>query len=280
MKKKFSHLVGGILLCSVLVINMLATPSISFAAQESDPEGIENLQYDTVYKYDLNGDKKMDVIKLKELSSDDGVTTLKLYINNKLCLTKKSDFGDFGVQVLDLDKNDNYLDLFIASYPGNDCVMNAFFTRYNGKTLDSEVTFTPKDILNIDKDASSYKIMKLDGNGTFYILNNTECDAIGSFQCYMPFQLKDNKITAVSENTYQLLTIQDKYKAAKSIQAYERTDSKKVAFTVKKGSEVTFEQLYISKSGKAYLRMINSKGQAGWIRTDQKGLFTNALIAG
>jgi hypothetical protein len=157
--------------------------------------------------------------------------------------------------------------------------MNAFFVRYNGKTLAPEVAFTPKDIINKNREASRYKIVKLDGNGKFYIDNYTDCDAIGSFYCYMPFQLKDNAITAVPEKTYKLL-ITHKYKAAKSFQAYEKAGSKKVGYTVKKGNEVTFDKLYISKSGKAYLRMINSKGKVGWIRCDQKGLFTNAFKIG
>lgn len=280
MKKKFSHLVGCTLLCSMLAVIMLAAPNISFAAQENNSEGIVYLQNDTLYKYDLNGDDKVDEIKVKELTSDVGITTLKVYINNKLCLTRKSDMGDFGVQLCDLDKNDNYLDFFIAVYPGNDYVMNAFFTRYNGKTLNPKIAFTPKDIINKNRDAGSYKIAKLSGNGKFYICNYTDCDAIGSFYYYMPFQLKDNAITFVPEKTYKLLTITDKYKAAKSIQVYEKAGSKKVVYTVKKGSEVTFDKLYISKAGKAYLRMIDSKGKTGWIRCDQKGLFTNAYIAG
>ena len=280
MKRKISQLIGSTLLCSILAINMLATPNISFAAQESNPEGIEYLKNDTLYQYDLNGDDKVDEIKVKELTSDEGITTLKLYINSKLCLTRKSDAGGFGVQVCDLDKNDNYLDLFIAVYPGNDYVMNAFFTRYNGKTLDTKVTFAFKDIINKDRNGGSYKIVKLAGNGKFYINDYTDCDTIGSFHCYMPFQLKDSAITFVPEKTYKLLTITDKYKAAKSFQAYEKAGSKKVVYTVKKGNEVTFDKLYISKSGKAYLRMTNSKGKTGWIRCDQKGLFTNANIVG
>lgn len=280
MKRKISHLVVSTVLCSILAFNMLAAPNISFAAQDNNPEGIEYLQNDTIYKYDLNGDDKVDEIKVKELTSDGGKSTLKLYINNKLCLTRKSDVEGFGVQVCDLDKNDNYLDLFIAVYPGNDCVMNAFFVRYNGKALDPEVAFTPKDIINKNRDAYSYKIVKLDDNGKFYIVNYTNCDAIGSFHCYMPFQLKDNAITAVPEKTYKLLLNTDKYKAAKSFQAYKKAGSKKVVYTVKKGNKVNFDKLHILKSGKTYLRMINSKGKVGWIRCDQKGLFTNAIIAG
>lgn len=280
MKRKINHLVRSTLLCSILAINMLATPNISLAAQKSDPEGIEYLQNDTIYKYDLNGDDKVDEIKVKELTLDGGKTTLKLYINNKLCLTSKSDVEGFGVQVCDLDLNDNYLDFFIAVYPGNDYIMNAFFVRYNGKGLDPKVAFTPKDIINKNRNASSYKIVKLDGDGKFYIRNYTDCDAIGSFYYDMPFQLKDNTITAASEKTYKLLTITDKYKADRSFQAYEKAGSEKVIYTVKKGNEVSFDKLYISKSGKAYLRMINSKGKAGWIRCDQKKLFTNAIVAG
>lgn len=80
MKRKISHLVASTLLCSILAINMLTTPNISFAAQESDRTGIEYLKNNTLYKYDLNGDDKEDEIKCK-YTNDDGINTLKLYIN-------------------------------------------------------------------------------------------------------------------------------------------------------------------------------------------------------
>lgn len=281
MKRKISHLFGSTLLCSILAINTLATPKISFAAQESVPEGIVTLKNNTLYKYDLNGDDKVDDVKCKfTYDEGNGNTTLKLYINNKLSLTRKTSCDGFDVKVCDLDKNDKYLDLFICEDAANDCVMNSFFTRYNGKALNPKVAFTPKEILKKNMDANHYELVKLAGNGKFYIRNYTDCDAIGSFNCYRAFQLKDNAITAVPVNTYKLLTIADKYKAAKSFQAYEKAGSKKVVYTVKKGNEVTFDELYISKSGKAYLRMKNANGKTGWIKSDQKNLFVNAIIAG
>lgn len=148
----------------------------------------------------------------------------------------------------DLDKNDNYLDLFIYVDAGNDCILDAFFTRYNGKALDHKVAFTPKDVLDKNMNAGSYEIAKLDGDGRFYIRNYTFCDTIGNFHCYMPFQLKDNAITAVPAKTYKLDKYWStyKYKAAKSFQAYEKAGSKKVIYTIKKGNEVTFDKIYIS----------------------------------
>lgn len=49
MKRKIGQFLGSTLLCSILAINMLVTLNISFAAQESVPKGIKNLQKDTVY---------------------------------------------------------------------------------------------------------------------------------------------------------------------------------------------------------------------------------------
>lgn len=65
-----------------------------------------------------------------------------------------------------------------------------------------------------------------------------------------------------------------KYKAAKEFSVYKKAGSKTVAYKVKKGDTVTFDKMYLSKSGKAYFRMINSKGKKGWIQADQKNLFT------
>jgi uncharacterized protein YgiM (DUF1202 family) len=59
-----------------------------------------------------------------------------------------------------------------------------------------------------------------------------------------------------------------KYKAVKSIKAYEKAGSKKVVYTIKKGEEVTFDELCITKSGNVYLRMIDVNGKKGWIKSN------------
>jgi hypothetical protein len=280
MKKKIIHLIGSTLLCSILAINMLTAPKTSFAAQKNVPKGIVFLKDNTLYKYDLNGDDKVDQIKCKYTNTSKGEFILKLYINNKLSLVNKNFASDYGVRLCDLDKNDNYLDLFIAVYPGNDYVMNAYFTRYNGKALDSKVAFNPQKLNNIF--SSSYEIVKLDGNGKIYIRDYCLSNAIGNFMCDVPFQLKDNTVTTVPVDTYKFDKYYStyQYKATKNFLAYEKAGSKKVAYTVKKGNKVTFDTLYISKSGKAYFRMKGTNGKTGWIQSDQKNLFVNVILAG
>lgn len=282
MKRKISQLVGSTLLCSILAISMLASPKISLAAQENDPEGMVFLEDNKLYKYDLNGDDNVDEIKCKYTNTDEGQFIMKLYINSKLCLTRKSDIDFVFAEVCDLDKEDNFLDLFTYVAGPSDCTFDASFYRYNGKTLDSKVAFTPKDIFDKNTDDRRYRLEKLAGNGKFYISNRTFCDAIGTFNYYRPFQLKDNAIIEVSVKTYDLGEYETtyKYKAAKSFKAYEKAGSKKVVYTVKKGDKVTFDKMYIAKSGKAYLRMKNSKGKTGWIKSDQMNLFDNAIFAG
>jgi hypothetical protein len=238
---------------------------------------IEILNKDTVYEYDLNGDGVTEKLQY-ELSGneDDYKTIIKLYINDKLCLTKEDSGFSFGVRLLDLDQSDHTLDLFIFTSIESDCVKNAFFARYDGEKL-----YHYKDF-EIDKLAKGfntyrYSIARLDGDGKFTIIIDTPIysPAIGCYYCYMPLQLKDNAISVLPVKSYTLTEGSStyQYKAAKNFSVYESVGSKKAVFKVKKGAIVTFHKMYVSKSGKVYFKLRNSKGKTGWIKSDQENLF-------
>lgn len=64
-----------------------------------------------------------------------------------------------------------------------------------------------------------------------------------------------------------------KFKAMRSFPVYKKAGSNPIIFTVQKGDTVTFDQVYITKNGKVYVRAINNKGLKGWIKASQKELF-------
>ena len=69
---------------------MLMAPKVYYAAETTiGLNGVKTLSKETVYSYDLNGDGKTVKIKYKiTVNEDQYKTALKLYIDDKLCLSK------------------------------------------------------------------------------------------------------------------------------------------------------------------------------------------------
>jgi hypothetical protein len=160
----------------------------------------------------------------------------------------------------------------------SDCISDSFFAKYNGKKLVDVIKFQLSKISKMYT-SSRYSIATVEGNGKFTVTVDTPIysNAIGCYYCNIPYELKDNKISMVTVKTYSFNKYSKEYlyKTQKGFDVYSKVGSKTVVFKVKKGEKVTFDKLYISKSGKAYFRIINSKGAKGWIKSDQEGLFSN-----
>lgn len=278
MRMKVNYFIRGAVFLSILTVSLLLYSKVCFADEvESELNGIKALDKDTVYEYDLNGDGKTEKIQYKLSGNEDEYkTALALYINDKLCLSKEDDGFSFRVKILDLDKSDKYMDLFINTSMESDCIKNALFVRYDGEKLFDYVDF---DIDNLTKDFNTYRysIEKLYGDGKFTIVIDTPVysNAIGCYYCYVSFQLKDSAISVIPTKMYTLTkdSSEYKYKSARSFPVYSKAGSKKVVYKVKKGDKVTFDKMYVAKSGKTYFRIKNRKGKSGWIISDQESLF-------
>jgi|GEM_PF-1895978 len=266
------------LLLFMFIVSLLMGSKTFFAAQsEKELEEITTLEKDKVYDYDLNSDGKPEKIQYKLTLDDEKFTvTLKLYINDKLCMSRKDHGFSYTLQLVDLDKSDNYLDLYGYGTMESDCISYSFFARYDENNQYHATKFSPKELTN-NFISTRYSLGALDGDGKFDLMIDTPIfsEAIGCYICYVPFQLKDNVISCVPAKTYAFnkFSKEYQYKAAKSFSVYATVGSKKVAYTVKKGEMVTFHSLYVTKSGKAYFRIVNTKGTTGWIKSTQENLF-------
>lgn len=269
-----------ILFCMVLLFAGLPeTPKIHAESTTGKQlSGITTLTKDKTYNYDLDGDGKTDKIMFQSTENEnDYSVSFNLYINDKLCNSQKTQGFCCNIQICDLDTSDTYLDLFITTIGYSDGILYSSFVRYNGKTV-SIVSDLAKKVPK-EFDLYRYGLNKVNGDGTFIITADTPyySDAIGCYYCDIPFQLKDNKLSFISTDIFTLNKCSStyKYKAKKNFSVYKNTSSKQVLFQVKKGNKVTFDQLYVAKSGKVYLKLRNSKGKTGWILATTKNLFSN-----
>lgn len=273
LKHCFTIMISTVLLLSVIPSNVSASAK---TVKEEQMEGVIRLNAKETYQYDLNQDGTTEDIKYEYTENEvDYKTTVKLYINSKLSMEKVSDGWAYDLQICDLDTSDRYLDLYLYSRGASDVVNSAYFIRYNGENL-SEITSMeenrPKGF-----EYFRYGLDKINGDGTFTVWVDTPIfsEAIGCYICSVSYQLKDNQISLLPTKTYALneTSKEYKYKAQKNFTVYKKAGSKSVSFKVKKGSKVTFEAFYVSKSGKAYMKVKNSQGKTGWINAALKDLF-------
>lgn len=282
MRTKLNYYRKAALFLSILAISLLMKPGNCFAAEKSAGlDGIKTLHENTVYRYDLNGDGKEETIKYQITENEERHTaTLKLYIDKELCLTKKDDGLSFGIYLLDLNKGDNSLDLFIRTEMESDCAKNAFFVQYDGNKITHNIAFNiafKADSKVKDFNIYRYSLAKTDGAGRFTLLLDTPVysQAAGCYYCYASFQVQDNKVSMLPASTFTLgkYSKEYQYKAAKAFTVYSEAGTKKIAYKVTKGEKVTVDKLYIAKTGKVYFRVNNKMGRKGWIVSDQENLF-------
>lgn len=285
MKLRWSWFIKGTMLLSFLTIIVLTKPDLCLASQSGNElVGITNLKKDTAYKYDLNGDGKTEKIKYKvNINEEKFSASIKLYVNDKLIMSRKTQGFYYSLNLCDIDKRDGYIDIYCFATMESGCINDAFFVRYDGEKLINMVKFPPKSESK-DFNTIRFSIEKTAGDCTFIACVDTPVfsNTIGCYYCYVPYQLKNNKIARLSEKTY-LLTDDSKkyqYKVKKGFSVYDKAGSKTIAFKVKKGEKVTFDQIYLTKSNKAYFRIVNHKGKKGWIKSDQEGLFYNLPMWG
>ncbi len=278
MRTKLNYYLKAALFISVLTLSLLVKPGNSSAAEKNAVlDGVKTLHENTVYRYDLNGDGIEETIKYQVTENEEQHTaTLKLYIDKKLCLTKKDDGLSFHMYLLDLNKSDNSLDLFIQTSMESDCIKNAFFVQYDGNKITHNIAFKAENMAK-NFDIFRYSIVKTDGAGRFTLLLDTPVysNAAGCYFCYASFQVQDNKISMIPASTFTLEkhSKEYQYKAVKVFTVYSEAGTKKIAYKVKKGEKVTIDKLYIAKTGKVYFRVNNKMGMKGWIVSDQENLF-------
>lgn len=266
------------ILLTVFAATFFMAPTNCFASEiDTTAAKIVELNQDTDYNFDIDGDGQQDVIKYQSIGKESNHTSIiKLYVNNELAFKKTTDGVSFRVSILDLDPSDKHLNFYIENIAESDCIVASFFAQLEDNKKLKVTAFEPKKLFK-DFDYVRYSIQDINDNGEFKLLIDTPMasSSIGCYLCYATFQYKDGKITKIPASYYSLSegSKEYRYKAVKSFTVQQKAGSKVVAYTVKKGNTLTVDKMYLSKSGKLYFRMVNSKGKKGWIPCDLENLF-------
>lgn len=224
----------------------------------------KQLKIGKTYKYDLDGDRDKDSIKVYSKGHK-----LLLKVNNTTKTLDSNcylDYGNYDVKIYDFNKKDKSSEIVfywsgdsewgtkILKFKNNKCMVNKRYKDTMLKSYDPNngmVTFEEYD------------------QGRY----SSFAKAIGCFYIYDKVQIKGyNVYNQYSANT-DSSTRKNKYVAAKKLTAYTSTSGKKKAFTINKGSKAYIYELYYKGSSK-YIRVKNSSGRYGYVKVGSSMLFT------
>lgn len=224
----------------------------------------KQLKIGKTYKYDLDGDRDKDSIKVYSKGHK-----LLLKVNNTTKTLDShyyTDYGDYDVKIYDFNKKDKSSEIVlywsgdsewgtkILKFKNNKCMVNKHYKDTMLKSYDPNngmVTFEEYE------------------QGRY----SSFAKAIGCFYIYDKVQIKGyNVYNQYSANT-DSSTRKNKYVAAKKLTSYTSTSGKKKAFTINKGSKAYIYALYQKGSSK-YIRVKNSSGKYGYVKVGSSMLFT------
>lgn len=229
------------------------------------------------YKYDLDGDKDLDTIKLHRSGSNlyiivNGVTKkLTSFYNPEYSMGMAS--GDCIVRIYDLNKKDKSLDI-VSMQECEDKEDIIKILKFKNK------------ICKVDKSYNDVTLKGYDPNSGMITFEEYERGRYSSFQkaiqCFAIYdKVKVNGYKIYNQYTANTLKFnkEHKYIAAKNLTAYTNTNGTRKAFTIKKGGKAYIYALYQNGS-KKYIKVKNASGKYGYVKVGSSMLFTKNSCLG
>ena len=120
--------------------------------------------------------------------------------------------------------------------------------------------------------------MKLSQVYTGSIDKFIEC--IGTYSAIVTYKVNKTSIKRQVKNTYSTSSYirNRKYIASKNLTAYKTTNGKTKAFTIKKGYKFNIVALY-KKGSSTYIKVKNSSGKYGYVKTQSTMIVKNPIYA-
>ena len=262
--KLFKKISAVVLSASIVIASVfVANPKESYAATSCE----KVLKKNVTYKYDIDGDRDLDTIKIYTSSGD-----LKIKVN-KCVKTLINDYDpnyhfEFTAKIYDFNKHDKSKEIFfewvgpsdgqirLLKFKNNTCKVNRTFQGNIGGELKS---YDPNTgiVTFVETDYGIYS--------KFY-------NAIGSFICYPKVKVNGYSVTNQTTANTDSYVRKNKYIAARKLTAYTSTSGTKKAFTISKGSPAYVYALY-QKGNTRYVKVKNKYGKYGYIKAGSTLLF-------
>lgn len=243
-----------------------------------------SLTPDKVYQYDVNEDGITDQVEVKVLKNDDkeysGV--LKVYVNEELVFEQKRNLDPvWNVKLIRLENGKVFFDIY-STIVSDDACIHQLYSWQEGK-LESVYDF--QKYYNKYADYYLVDIVKVSGNtiktsvmGQFFVTGIIRFD--------MNVSYKDGEFERISDSfalQYKTAARKNKWTVNRKIKVYKETGSKKLAYTLTKGTVVKLNKV-VYKGNKVYFQVKKSDGKTGYIVATKKmsstSFFKEAQFAG
>lgn len=268
MKRKVSLLLAVSLMCALV----FPVPMVQAANSK-----IVYLKENRTYRYDLNGDKKKEKIKVKCTVSGYSNATIQLYVNGKRIFSRKRDSLGAKFYLVDLNKKDKYKELLVHGLSDSGTTGDFFAVRYKGnnkKSVLEGATQNGRKLRSNSKQLNLYRftLYSNTGQNKLYIKADTPYSNFyfGSYYVKVPVVIKNGKLTAQKSSSYRALgqTRSYLYRLKRSMALYEKASTSSSSVICYSGS--SFHALELkpaqnSDTGGLYVKVKMSSGKTGWL---------------
>lgn len=284
--KKNLNVILSMILCALLLCSGFHVCSV--VEVKADSAGITGfLKNNKTYKYDLNGDKKKEKIKLR-VTKRNYYINASFYINGKKVWTmsEKEQWEYVGYKIIKLSNGKRFI-YFFAEGP-NPGISSHRILQYKKGRMKTVANIT--DLFKKYQGASMISWYPASENGITVSGKEIKVyfDSMNFTTSTMTYVVsyKYKNGTLVRSHNYGKFSKGSSSKVftvAKSFNTYRKVGSSSRAFRTKTGERVTIDRYYLKK-GNLYIRIRRSNGQKGWIKCliyshgglGKSPLFTNA----
>lgn len=245
---------------------------------EARAEGVKNLRENKEYKFNL--DQKGKKERLSYSMSKKGIYKIKINGKTVKKIKLNEDYYSPNMQILDINKKDGKLDIWVYVYSDSEDIRYAALYEYSDKKVKMIWNLTEGQGDDYD---SMYMmgcgfITSTNGKGRFTVAMDraVQCDVLtGNHFDKVVFRLKNGKVRQISDKTYYFYETygSNNSKDKSLITARETTfykdhgkSSKK--FTIKKGVKCYPEKMYIEGNKRTWVLFKIKNGKKGWLCTD------------
>lgn len=259
--KKISSVVlsAAIIAASVFIAN----PKESYAATSCE----KVLKKNVTYKYDIDGDRDLDTIKIYTSSGD-----LKIKVNKcvKTLISYDPDYQfDFTAKIYDFNKHDKSKEIVFEWVGPSDGELRLLKFRNSTCKVNRDLPFILGGNSLKSYDPNTGIVTFTDNH--YGIYSKFE-QAIGDFICYSKIKVNGYTLTNQTTANTNSYVRKNKYIAAKNLTAYTSTSGTKKAFTISKGSPAYVYALY-QKENTRYVKVKNKHGKYGYVKAGSTLLF-------
>lgn len=224
-----------------------------------------SLTPDKVYQYDVNGDGVADKVKVKIVYNNDEQYSrvIQIFVNDEVVFKQKREQDPvWYVSLIRLENGKVFFDIYSTVCSDDDCI-HKLYSYQNGKL---------KSVYNFQKYYNKYadyyllNITKVSGN-TIKVSVMAQFFVTGRIRFDMNLSYKDGTFKRTSDSF--ALKSKHKWTANRKIKVYKKAGSKKVAYTLKKGTVVKLNKV-VYKNNKVYFQVKKTNGKKGYIPATTK----------